>query len=892
LSEYHALSTGEVFDAIAPLFLWAPVLAWIFIFKPGQLLFSYLGRKGYELSLPWSLLAGLWLCTAYCFLLGMLGLFSIPALLLTGGALLALGHARGLPLFPWSAGARPPKARRYDPFVTGSCVLVAVLIMLVHLGHPAAWCDGNYLGGAGNLAKTGKLLIGICEGQFGMSILTAMISLVFTHLTPLNTAIAWTPFHAVLLLFGFYYLLQELFPGKSWGLSAILIFLLPIAFKIPESRGSVVGFSLALWVVFFTLRAQRTRRTEDRLGAIFALASAWNFGQMGAIYAFAILGFWSLVELLEGRRERFREIWQILFWTNVIEWPILVASFRWILGPEKPLWLAFAPETVTLALAWALKRLNTWNRPPLKLPSYSKVVPIAAVAILAYIDNPSSSPQYGWFYFSRYMSFLGMNFSSYGLLGYLFALSLLLALYDREVKTRVPRFVLLLGFFASCLMQLAAAHVLEKGVNPLGLRPYGWDIWKDSTLYWNDFLILIGLVYLADYAVERSKAFKKNFKRRQLITAVSVLALFSLQSFKPYTTLLHQLGTMHFDANAFADAHLSDDVMFSWFGQQTYSLPAYVTYALGWGSPSMASGTPVRLASCSNCSIHVFDGGEARPLVDYLVDAPIGQDETLLATDSVLNDAVYLNRQVRYASGANTVCPVYLHYYDIATLHEFFWKDHCRIRRNGNGMAYTITDPAKNLIWLYPKNTPDGGLTADLTVSDTADYELYRGSEFSPELTPVTIDGRAAVQTGETNGLDLSMVEGGKGHTLVMPPPEGKRLDPSVPVVVYPKRYWFLEKYILESSGISNIDSINLTRATGIPSAPITIENMIRLATTEDAAERHALLDRYRVRYLIVDPLFRAVFPQGESHFDADPSLTRRTAGTSTVYEYRGKTST
>ena len=860
--------------------------AWIYIYKPGQLLLHLWNRRASRLlklakydqtnALAW--FVGLWLFTSFTVLIGLTGFFRLEVLIPCAALILGVSRAQGLGVFPrWPAmrgSFRSFRPFRNEPFIFLSCLGGITLISFMLLADMAPWFDGEFTIAGGHLARTGLYLPEFSQAQHGMVAITALLEVFLPKMSGLTAIIGWGPVFIPFLLIGMSLLLREIFQTRKWEPFAILLFLFPLFFKAHEIRGSVAGFGLTLWFLFFLLRYIRVRQFLDLVGAVVTLASAWNFGALAAIYSFALLAVWSIAAYFQGDLKKAAICWRVLFWTNVIEWLHIAVGLQWSLGPGTPTWKVFMPGTLTLILAGLIVK----GLPQLPVIRFSKkwaLFPLLGAVSYAYFLNPIGSPRFNWYFFRTPVSFEYLNFASFGLWGWLFAAALLVALYDLTKGKASPAATLLWsGFFISCLFQILAPLLLMSGKKLLlDDRAYLWDIWKDTTLYWIAPFMVIGYVEL----IRRIRAL-----RTSQIRWVAIVALLPcLHSWEPYRILWQQPTGIHNVLNA----HLAPHADHSWRSQQIYTLPMYISYSL-FGEWRM--GAPTQLDDCRFCTVHSYGFmNNEWPLIDFLSLAKIGARETFIVGDSVASREVYLNRQIRYANGVNTISPMYLAYLDRATSYEFYWKPEKMIRRTSLGAAYTILDPEKNLTHLKSMPDANGGLKTTLNVPFSGDYEFYFGDEWHPQPASATVDDRPVnPPDGPVLGW-LSLEPGREYHLKLLPLPGQPALNENTKLQLYPRRYWRYEQQILEHQ--PEWGATGIMRFTGIPSASIAIEDMIQLMTAMNSPEREAVIHKYKIRYIVLDPILQTVFPNADQILQADANLKRHGVNSLPVFEFTGK---
>jgi len=300
-------------------------------------------------------------------------------------------------------------------------------------------------------------------------------------------------------------------------------------------------------------------------------------------------------------------------------------------------------------------------------------------------------------------------------------------------------------------------------------------------------------------------------------------------------------------------------------------------------------GTPVQISDCSSCTVHTY--GFLKPqwaIIDFLIQSPLQAGETFLVGDSVTTPEVYLNRQFRYSNGAHTLSPIYLAYLDSTTAYEKFWKPKMRIRRNPQGMAYSITDPEKNLHWLSPKANTEGGLEANFIAPATDEYEFFRGDDWSLAKSRIFIDGTELQNSGEKR-LGAIRLEAGHSYQLKLAPLSGEpALGVDVPWVAYPKRDWDYEKLVFQGEQLGAFGFLGISRFSGVPSAAMSVDELrfLMSASGPDSLEtRKRIIAKYHVRYLVLDPLLRNAFPNADDLLFKDTLLKKHVVAGTSVYE-------
>lgn len=258
---------------------------------------------------------------------------------------------------------------------------------------------------------------------------------------------------------------------------------------------------------------------------------------------------------------------------------------------------------------------------------------------------------------------------------------------------------------------------------------------------------------------------------------------------------------------------------------------------------------------------------------------------------SIRNADPYVNWIVRYEDGVNSVSPGLYWYLPSTTQFEPYQKRLRRIRKNRQGKPYSLSDPEKNLLWLKPQALPSGGLLARFSVPETKEYELYRGTDRQEFMPDILVDGKKFSPDSHRTGLPIGLLEAGKTHEIeVLPSPYESPLDGTLPMVLYPLRHWKLEQYFIEGSWKPSVSPFGIAMYTGVPTVPLTIEDLITIAETKDPKVRGNIFKKYGIRFFVSDYILRKVFPDMESLFARDPNLVRhgdRGLENTPVYEWR-----
>ena len=891
--DYRILNWTESIDFFLVLSLAALLIFWFLFHLPGKTLLVFLTKRLrlkktetssdiYSAVLP--VFVGSWFFCLFSMGVGLFGIFNIPAIAVFAAFCILLSFIYRIRIVPNVTFLG--SAFRH-PLLFSSLSVMTFVFCAVVVSEMAAWWDGNYLVTAGHLARTGKYLPELSDGQIGMTSAVAVIQLFFPKLSQVTAGIGWAWLFVPLIGIGMFLLIEELLPKRNLGFLGLTVFLLPTAFKATEIRGSATGFALTIWSLLFVYRYLKTKKTTDLIGAVFALCAAWNFGQMAALFLCLFIAFWALFSFEEQKSSK---LISILFWVNLLEWPFLCMNFIWLLGKGDHLFLAvLIPSVSLLILALCYKAVRSYDLSrPIKLKFFSPrnaSIAFFLIVLLAFIANPIWKPTYNWYFFQSPASFVRMNFTSYGLFGLLFMLALLLAGFLLSKKDRdLSIHFLCLGFSVSCIFQILSLLMLKSGSKfPFAARAIYWDIWKDCTLHWNNLLMPVALAFLIDN-VKKIKIFENvtSLKRYSVPLTAFVFFVMPTQNVKPYQALFS------FGDKKFSDIILSqiDDNQGDWRGQQVFTLPLYLSYI---GEHRWRMGARYQRKDCRFCTVHNAGFNRAaRPIIDFLLERKIGEHESIVTADSILTYEHFLDRQVRYRNGVNTVCPIYVSTLDMATASEFYWKANNYIRRTSIGMAYTVLDPMKNLQWLKTEPTTEGGLAARFSISDDGEYEIYRGSEYSPAKLNATVNGVPLfIEAGSPSLGWIHLTRSEQNMLILSSNSPNSNSNPDVPVVLYPRRYWNLEKLFLEDINYPPYPAISLMRFTGIVNAPLTIEDYIYLMTGSDAERRHDIIKRYNVRFIIIDSTMESVFPSIHRIFSADPRLLQHQVAGTSIYEVR-----
>ncbi len=877
---------------VAVVFL-AAILAWAFFWIPGSLLYRLVDpRRQSRYALPVTFTFGV---TAFTFLsttLGLIGLFHLWLLIGLFSVMLVLGYYKGAPLLP---ALRFKSWLREEPFLFWATAIMSLTFSLILVQSLSGYADGHYLVAAGQMSRTGAFSPLYSEGQTGMAAIAALIQVFIRTASIPNSIIGWGPLYVPFLLLGAYAFLRELFGDRPWvKVLAAFVFLFPVAMKATEIRGSVTSAGFALWSFAFFLHSFRTGDKAAFWGSAVALGATWNFSPPIAVYSALLFVVLSVRFLLRNRREEARQIWRLLWITNLIELPFLVISFRALLGGHQPAALAFVPGFITLAGVGVIHyALSTLRDLPARAPSpLATVAWLAPLPIAAFFLNPPWAPMYSFFFFNRNVSFLDFNFGCYGLPGWIFAFSLLVAtaaLFRK--KARLDSELLWSGALVAFFFQALSPILLRSDWSPTGSRAYLWDIWKDTGLYWLPILFLPGFALLIDRA-EKYPWFKRFMPSRRLVGVLIALLFIPWHSFAPYRAVLAD-ETPGQPRKSFLMTQLSDMTFPAYFGPQTYPIPLYWAYALDFQG-TFRLGRSAGRADCIFCS-SVLDTAmrPVLPVIDFLMHAPLEKEETLLSGNSVLTPEIFLDQRVRYRDAPDSVCPLYVWYVGEATQYEFYWRPLHRIRRNNQGMAYTVTRPKENLVWVQTEPVAGGDLEGMFSVPRTGEYELYWGTDGDSRRPAVMVDGVKHEPKEGYFGVPIGRVLAGSSHRIrILRSASPDTATYEAPLVVHPLRYWYYERYLMNllKEPPYPMDRLALMRHAGIPSAEITMEEVLTLMGGEPfhqatRDERLRIVDSHKIRYIVMDPLFRTVFPKAETLFAADPGFRRIDASGTPVFE-------
>jgi len=856
--------TATTFGSV---FFSAILVAWIGFFLLGQLVtlkllprWDLAPADDHPLRLAIILFAGVWATTSITLLLGLTGLFGLIPVAIGGIATLAATRWYRL---PWIPKERPDLA-------LGAAV---GLFALVGAAHPVPWPDENFAIAGGHLARTGLFLPAYSGAQSGMAAITALVNIFFGIMSPLTAVAGWGVFFAPLLILGARALISEAMVSDRWRSIGYLILVFPIAFKVQEIRGAIAGFGFVLWGIVFFLRYRKQAARVDLMAIALSFALAWRFGPVASLFGMLFVALIGVTSLMSSDRKQAQHALAALFWTALLSWPELLLASIAVFSNSQWRFLSWLPGTVLVALpamfARVLEQLPDRKLPRRPLFGFAAAIILAA---WAYFSNPSTAPKYNWFLFKEKASFPFLNFGSLGIYGWLFAAGLCLAIAERA-QGRKSQTITVLGaaFSTSAVVQILCPWLLRSGLNPFGERALIWDLWKDSTLYWNNGFNLVAIAYLLHRLTEFRPNIGKLLTGKRLHAIVLAAAVLVVPNWQTYGKLLRGRGL----DEAFR-VSLMPHIDNTWRGQQFYSMPMYLVHAFDLVKQESV-GDSMQREACVFCTVHKHASIRGlKPLIDFLLDVPAQAEESFISGESVMTYEPYLNRQIRYASGVNTVSPRYFLYLNDATTYEYYWKPWKKIRRTSEGIAYTVTQPERNIRWLAMQSESSGAtLVATFEVPSDGDYELYRGDEFRPHKTQLSLNGQPVASVTDSPAIPLLGLKAGHRYQVRLTPLPGQGLlDSTIPVAVYPHRYWAYERQLFEN-GVQAAYQLPLMRYTGLISAPMTVDEMFALMTTQDPVQRGAVLDRHHVATIILDPLLQALFPNADRLLTADPRLTR-----------------
>ena len=187
--------------------------------------------------------------------------------------------------------------------------------------------------------------------------------------------------------------------------------------------------------------------------------------------------------------------------------------------------------------------------------------------------------------------------------------------------------------------------------------------------------------------------------------------------------------------------------------------------------------------------------------------------------------------------------------------------------------------------WLAVHADENGVLHATFELSEAGTYEVYRGDEMTPAPALAIIDATALVN--DDGSPAIGHVDLGPGpHTLELRSLDSAPLDASVPVVLYERRYWDYELAVFETKA-PIFGAVGIMRSSGVPNAEITVEDLRTLMLDGDGEARAAVLDRYHVRFVILDPLLRMLYPGADDLLATDPSMERHMVNGDPVFVRR-----
>jgi len=883
LNAYHELTALECLWTWLPYFCATSFIVVAWVFKLGEVVRHHLAARFKSLSklnsrTDW--IFGIWFSYTVNLAFGILGVFSVWMVIVGGLGILAYAGFRlkigFLPRLPLRTFWREEK------FLAVVAALGAFLYGWASCNSLLPWFDGLFVVSGGHMARTGQLLPLMGEGQHGMSVLAAMTSVFFPQTSVLNPISAWAPWHAPFILGGSVVLCRAVLGTRRFDPLAILIFALPLAFKAGEIRGSVIGVGFFLWTTAFLFRYAKSKLDSDLLLAIFSLASAWNYSPATTIKVFLFYLAWAAFDWVAGRRQQWIDVWKLFFFTSVLQFPHLVQGFAWSKVDRAIYWSFLAP-IAAMVLSYLILRLSDRPVKPRSQEEGARwrawVLPGLTILAFgwAYWVNPVHSPTFNWVFFAVKASFLMLNFQSYGLLGYLYGAILILALFSCR-RDEGARF-LVTGFLVSCFFQIIPIYLLKFDLNPMGERPYIWDVWKNAALYWNNPFMVVAYAWGLKYAAEYFKRVHLALTPRRVGVGAALAMILPLQTVAPYRALFFDDKKKFPWLERVMHAHLAKHTANQWRGQQTYSFPMYAAFATGAVSDHWL-GRPIRAKGCDSCTANSYAFMKVQsPLIDTLIFRGAGIGETFVTGDSVTNFETYMRRRVHYRDGPDTICPIYIAYWNDLTIYEKYWQDKLHIRRNAQGMFYTVDEPEKNLVWVK-------GPDLRFQVPYDGEWDLYRGTDLGAAPARISIGGvdRGLSSTSDAPFLSLGRLEKGKDYVLSIDTPDDPAKGAGVPIVVYPKRDWALERRLVDTAGSKAIGFLALMKFTSIPSAEVTVEDLHDLFGNPDPAVRAKTVERWRIRYLILDEVITGAFPQAEMVLSADPAFERLEASGTVIY--------
>jgi len=772
--------------------------------------------------------------------------------------------------------------RSQDPFILVVCAAGILCVGHIAVSQPTAWFDDNFSIAGGHLSRTGGYLLSWSRGREAMAVMMALTGIFFPQSSALVPMIGWGPFYPVLLVCGTVFLVREL-AGRKWETFGALVIIFPLFMRIFEIRSSVSGFTLMIWALYFSARHARLRETSSLLGAVAALGASWMYGQVGTMFGVLTIGIFSVQQFVGGARKPALALMRILGWTAVfiaVPAAFTMLSIALEKGGLTPARVAMniLPLALAVAAPWILRAAMT-RLPPLKAPAL--VFPAIAGAMLAgaFAVNPPWAPRYTWYNFNAPVDFLELNFISYGLPGLLYGVSIVVVLVMlARRKATDGMAVLCAGVMAALVPQLLSPFLLWLGVDVPAGRAQIWNFWKDAIYYFTNVLAVVGIALAVSCAAKRSRRFAAWFSPWKLRLTVTLSAMICLEPFVFMPSFWSGVGSVE----DFFARQVSG--RFSYFpekAQQVFSIPNYISY----GNTQM---TVMRRTGCGTCGFHIY-GGQMKyvKLIDFLSSARTRPNETMVLAHSVLTAELFMDRRVRYSNGPDTVDPVYVYYVGGATAHEFYWQSMSRIRRDASGMAYTVVDPRRNLVFLGLRPSVSSvALRSSFNVPYDGRFELMAGGENWRLDADVRLDGVLLGGAPDTYGVDLGMLKAGRQYGIEIVPRDGKVAPADLQAIVHPWRFWRLEEKVLAKS--DKFFAIWLMRFTGMPSAEMTVEDMMRMFEGSGAQDMLAMIKKYNVRFMILEDALRAAFPGAEKMLDAQAFLESRTLDGVKVYEVKG----
>lgn len=884
---FYQLTPSDLWDHFSLFVSVALGLVWVFFWLAGQLTLSYFPKKylqseSNDLFTVIQIGTGIWVSTTVFILLGLCDLFSREFMFFLGLGIVLLSYQRKLRLWPFRGLIALLKS---DPYLSALGIVSTFLLGLVAFYRLNVWIDGNYAFVAKHLARTGRFVFTASDGQMGMSILAGMIAAFLPDFSVINSASGLAPFFGPLLVFGPVYLIRELEKDLRWDSVVWLALCLPLVFRAPEIRGAIAAFGFSTWSLVFFFRYLKRGSILNGYAASLGLALAWNFSPQAALYEIIFLGIWSIRCFCMGDSASTLRIWRIFGFTNAIEWLHFGLTFSWNQGaPSREMIKSFLPGTATLIICvFMIRFLERKKLPKLHLPLWINSI-FALIAVgSAIATNPSSQPMYNWIGLNSPTWFFPFNFSSFGMWGYLFLFALILSVFDLHKKTCRPSVtVLWIGFSVSCLVQTACALLFYSQLNILGERANIWDLWKDTAQFFHAPLMIVALLVLA-------QKFFQGKRWKRVTRYHTNLALFVLVCIDPYSTSSYEqffapANNLKEQLIHYFSATFPTHVDSVWSGQRAFSLPMYLAHALNWVEPKFMESVPFRRADCKVCPIlgyWVVSGQE--PMINFLMKAPVSAGQTFVSSDSVFTNEYYVNRQLRYSNGVNTICTEMIDIFAQATAYEAYWLPKNKIRRGNYGWIYTVTAPEVNLIWTRDFD--------NFRVPRDGDYELYRGNDWSFERPSVMLNGiRIDPDQSDRRTVVLPQLKVGVNYQIqVLPRPGTNSLNPSFSNVIYPIRNQKAEYAYLEwAQNFTQFHHLIQARYSGIGGAPIAIDELELLLTSPDPSMRQKILKKYQTRYIILDAFLQQVYKEALAILSNDTQLRRIDVEGTPVFEYQG----